>query len=52
LQPRTIYIFSLDFLKLLPLRTETGLGLADIKAIVTELRTREISLSSHPKNNK
>ena len=49
LQPRTIYMFSLKFLKLVPLRIRTGFGLADIKAIVAEFRIREISLSSHPK---
>jgi len=42
-------MFSLKFLKLVPLRIRTGFGLADIKAIVAEFRIREISLSSHPK---
>ena len=34
-------MFSLEFLKLDPLRTRTGFGLTDIKGIVTEFRTRE-----------
>jgi len=41
LQPRTIYMFSFEFLKLVPLRTKTEFGLADIKAIVAEFSTRE-----------
>jgi len=34
-------MFSFEFLKIVPLRTETGFRLADIKAIVSEFRMRE-----------
>jgi len=34
-------MFSFEFSKLVPLKIETRFGLADIKAIVAEFRTRE-----------
>jgi len=52
LQPKIIYMFSLEFLRLVPLRTGIRFELADIKAIVTEFRIREISINSHNKKNK